>query len=89
MTAPEIQYFPYRTVRAGCVILFLLWGGMSRRLDDRIKDLCAKAVATSASPELEEILQELRTALREHNQRLRKVAAYYPMRPDRPSIDQG
>ncbi|GEM_PF-6408931 len=39
---------------------------MSQRLDDRIKELCAKAVATPESPELEEILQQLQKALHEH-----------------------
>jgi hypothetical protein len=34
---------------------------MLRRLDDRIKELCAKVVATRASPELDEILLRLVT----------------------------
>jgi hypothetical protein len=46
----------------------------SRRLDDRIRDLCAKAVVAEES-ELEGIFSELNSALREHNERLRKLAA--------------
>jgi hypothetical protein len=56
---------------------------MSQRLDDRIKELCAKAVAPPESPELEEILQALQDALREHSERLRKTLAQYPTRPER------
>jgi hypothetical protein len=58
---------------------------MPRRLDDRIKELCAKAVATPPSPELEEILRELQKALHEHTERLRKMVAQYPVSPDRRS----
>jgi hypothetical protein len=53
---------------------------MRQRLDDRIKDLCAKAVATPQSPELNEILQELQAALAEHTRRLRKLVADFPAR---------
>jgi hypothetical protein len=46
---------------------------MSPRLEDRIKELCAKAVATPQSPELNQILRDLQTALRQHNDRLRDM----------------
>ena len=46
----------------------------SRNLDDRIRDLCAKAV-TAEESELEPVQTELREALREHNERLRRLAA--------------
>ena len=46
----------------------------SRNLDDRIRELCAKAV-TAADSELEPVQTELREALREHNERLRRLAA--------------
>jgi hypothetical protein len=46
----------------------------ARRLDDRIRDLCAKAV-TAPESELHAIFSELNAALREHNERLRKLAA--------------
>jgi hypothetical protein len=49
-------------------------------MDDRIKKLCAKAVATDPSPELDEILQELRPALHEHSESLREMVARYPTR---------
>lgn len=46
----------------------------SRRLDDRIRDLCAK-VANSNGDDYEPALSELKAALREHANRLRKMAA--------------
>jgi hypothetical protein len=46
----------------------------SSRLDDRIRDLCVKAV-TAPDSELDAIFSELNKALREHNERLRKLAA--------------
>ena len=45
-----------------------------RRLENRIKELCAEALKAEP-PELEDILQNLREALHEHNERLRKLAA--------------
>jgi hypothetical protein len=44
------------------------------RLDERIRELCAKAV-TAPETELEAILRELNSALREHTMQLRKLAA--------------
>ena len=46
----------------------------SRRLEDRIRDLCAKA-ATASDDETLEVLQELRRALHEHARQLRAMAA--------------
>ena len=68
--------------------LFSLWP-MFQRLDDRIKELCDKAAATAQSPELEEILQHLKAALAEHTQRMRKLAAGFPVmvRPERRCTD--
>jgi len=45
-----------------------------RRLEDRIRDLCAKAV-TAKDAELGPVLQELRDSLREHAEHLRNLAA--------------
>jgi hypothetical protein len=45
----------------------------SRRLDDRIRELCAM-VCSAENHELEPLITELRSALHEHNQRLRKLA---------------
>jgi hypothetical protein len=36
---------------------------MFRRLEDRIKQLCAKALSTPESPELNEVLKQLQDAL--------------------------
>ena len=46
---------------------------MPQQLEDRIKDLCAKAVETPASPQLNEILMQLQASLSEHTQRMRKM----------------
>src|SRR5216684_7600838 len=46
----------------------------ARRLEDRIRDLCSRAVAAQDS-ELDTIFSALQQALREHNDRLRKLAA--------------
>lgn len=45
-----------------------------RRLEDRIRELCAKA-ATSSDAETVQVLQELRRALHEHARHLRAMAA--------------
>jgi hypothetical protein len=58
---------------------------MTQTLEDRIKELCAKAVTTPASPELEEILAELKGALREHTEGLRKITSNYLARQERRS----
>ena len=55
---------------------------MPRRLEDRIKDLCVKAIANPDSPELNDIFKELQDALYEHNERIRKQAAT-PIREER------
>ena len=46
----------------------------SRRLDDRIRVLCAKA-ASARDSEAEEVLEELKAALSEHTKRLRRLAS--------------
>jgi len=45
-----------------------------RRLEDRIRELCAKA-ATASDAETAQVLQELRDALHEHARHLRALAA--------------
>lgn len=47
----------------------------SRRLEDRVRDLCSKAICRNDDAELRQIIEELREALREHSKRL-KVLAY-------------
>ncbi len=54
----------------------------SRRLEDRIRELCAKAVAAPDSADFNEVMQQLRECLREHANRLRQLAAR-KLRPQR------
>ena len=52
------------------------WGVLVlRRLEDRIRELCAKAIVARSPDELESIFSELKSALQEHTARLRKAAA--------------
>jgi len=57
---------------------------MERRLEDRIRDLCAKAVSTPESPELDQILADLKRALEEHINRIR-ARALFPQAKERRS----
>ena len=72
----HIQCVWYRTIIGRCANLRapLAQSPMLRRLEDRIRELCASAVAAE-EPELETILSELQSALREHTGRLRRLAA--------------
>ena len=47
---------------------------MNRRLEDRIRKLCALAVVTRHDDERELLLTELKAALHEHAERLKKTA---------------
>lgn len=47
---------------------------MNRRLDDRIHELCARATVTRNDDELQLILAELQSALREHGKRMKRTA---------------
>lgn len=58
---------------------------MSKRLEDRIKELCAEAIATPESPELNVVLKQLQDALHEHTDRLRDMAASRRVRVERRS----
>lgn len=46
----------------------------SRRLEDRIRDLCAQVIA-AREEDVGPAISELKSALREHNARLRQLAA--------------
>lgn len=46
-----------------------------RRVDDRIRELCDKAVAAKSSHTVKPILAELQAAIRQYTQRLRNRAA--------------
>jgi hypothetical protein len=50
----------------------------ARRLEDRIRKLCADAVAASDFGELNSILETLSATLREHTHRVRQLAAAHP-----------
>ncbi len=58
---------------------------MTQTLEDRIKELCGKAVTTPPSPELEQILAELQSALHEHTERLRRITSNYRARQQKRS----
>jgi hypothetical protein len=55
---------------------------VARRLEDRVRSLCAKAVA-AGSVELTPILLDLQAALHEHTERLRTMAAASTLRTPR------
>jgi len=54
---------------------------MSRRLEDRIRELCSLAVAASTPVEMDLILPELSAALRKHIERFRSLAGnrHFPL----------
>jgi hypothetical protein len=47
-------------------------------LERRIRELCAQAVATKSGEELRPIMSELRDALHEHSEDLKRILAEYP-----------
>jgi hypothetical protein len=49
-----------------------------RRMEDKIRRLCAQVLATDQEDELREMLVELRSALRQHIENLRAGFANYP-----------
>lgn len=55
---------------------------MFSRLEDRIRDLCARIVGSPDSAEAIKAIQELRVALHEHTERLRRRLVF-PIPPDR------
>lgn len=67
----------------GLLTSFLSSYSRARRLDDRIRKLCAQAVESSDPHELNVILQQLGSALRDHTARIRKLAAARPAPQDR------
>jgi hypothetical protein len=56
------------------------------RLEDRIRDLCAKAV-TSDESELSTVMSELRSVMHEHIERIRTLAIRQVVR-ERPRKDE-
>jgi len=47
----------------------------SRRLDDRIRELCTDAVTAKNSPQVKSILSELQSTIHQYTRRLRARAA--------------
>jgi hypothetical protein len=62
---------------------FLSSYSRTRRLEDRIRRLCADAVTISDPTELNSTLEQLTAALQNHIDRLRQVAAMRPTPPER------
>jgi hypothetical protein len=56
------------------------------RLEDRIRELCAKAVMVN-DPELSSVMSELRSAMREHIERIR-ILAIRQLARERPCGDE-
>ncbi len=73
------QQPPARTLLGSLVSTF----SRSRRLEDRIRKLCAQAVDTTDLSELSKVLEQLTAALHDHIDRLRKLAAMRPIPPER------
>jgi len=62
---------------------------MSPRLEDRIQELCARAVAAREQAEIEETIGELKAAIKEHIHRIRQRVVTFPAperRRDVPAI---
>lgn len=62
---------------------FICWHFRSRRLEDRIRELCAKAVVTKDPAEVNVILEQLSGALHEQVERIRKQIVQPPVVPER------
>lgn len=58
---------------------------MERRLEDRIRKLCAEVVHTPDAAQWDEIIVELNTALREHIRRARRVFVEFAIQEERRS----
>jgi hypothetical protein len=73
---PDRLYCVYGIEQSSAARLRLhaVYALMLRRLEDRIRELCARTLVVSGS-ELEQIFLELKSALHEHTERLRITAA--------------
>jgi hypothetical protein len=56
--------------------------------EERIRQLCVRAIAARNTDEMIPILCELRTALHEHAEQLRTMLAEYPLLPVRSNPHQ-
>jgi hypothetical protein len=75
----DYQQPPARTLLGSFISTF----SRSRRLEDRIRTLCAQAVDTTDLSDLSVIIEQLSAALHDHVDRLRKLAAARPIPPER------
>lgn len=57
--------------------------------EERIRELCGRAIAARDTDEIGPILCELRTALHEHAEQLRTMLAEYPLLPLRSLLSAG
>jgi hypothetical protein len=62
---------------------FISWHFKSRRLEDRIRELCAKAVVTEEPAELNELMAQLTSALHEQVDQIRKRVTQDELAPER------
>ncbi|MCU1298757.1 MAG: hypothetical protein JWO91_3035 [Acidobacteriaceae bacterium] len=51
---------------------------MHPRLEDKIQELCSKAIAAKEQPEIEAAIAELRAALKEHIHKMRERVISFP-----------
>lgn len=70
---------PVRTLLRGLISSCI----MSRRLEDRIRELCALAVSCKEPAQMDEILPVLKQALHEQAERMRKLASQRPLPSER------
>jgi hypothetical protein len=68
----HLPSFLYRPV---CRSMRKMPRAMLRRLEDRIRELCAKVITARGCEALQPIHSDLKSALHEHAERLRKTAA--------------
>jgi hypothetical protein len=72
-----------KTSPRGLLGSFISWHFRSRRLEDRIRELCAKAVVTDEPAELNELLAQLASALHEQVDQIRKRVMQDKLAPER------
>jgi hypothetical protein len=66
-----------------CLSSLISYYVVPRRLEDRIRALSDRAVFITDPEEVKRVHRQLRTLLREHTSRLRRMIAGYPVFPKR------
>ena len=71
----SLQYVLYRTIRsyAACWSGATVWGSAGLELEDRITELCNRAIAEKDPVALGQILTELKAALTEYTRATRRM----------------